>query len=266
MVVAVLNALVVPMLNQDLAVSDARALVARVCVKCRVPADAEGDIMRLLDAASGEMPPPSSHVARAPVAAASAAAPKPSAEPAPPAAAPRQVSQPPAAAPLCLTLLGAQEDGGVYDRHVSYRIGVAPARGAPARVVVARRYNDFAALHALLIGKVGLVLRALRGGMARGGSPAAALSASGLDALSVGAGGEALGGVQLPAALAALRAFAFPAKAPLLSSLFVRPLAPSLLAAPEVPQRAAAFAAYLELLEGTGLAQFKEVRRFLGVA
>ena len=46
----------------------------------------------------------------------------------------------------------------------------------------------------------------------------------------------------------------------MLAALFVRPLAPSLRGAPEVAQRARAFAAYLELLESTGCGELREVQ------
>jgi WD40 repeat protein len=55
MVVQVLTSLVAPMLSQDLPVSEARALVARVCAKCKVT-EGESEVMKLLDAASGEVP------------------------------------------------------------------------------------------------------------------------------------------------------------------------------------------------------------------
>jgi hypothetical protein len=155
----------------------------------------------------------------------------------------------------------------VYDRHVTYRFTVGGARaGSAPPSTCARRFTDFAALHRALIAKLGVMLQGMRAGGGGMGGGAGALSASGLDALASAPGEEMYGeGLHLPRALAALRAFPFPGKAPLLSAVFLRPLAPSLLQAPEVARRARAFAAYLKLLEGTGLAALREVRAFVGV-
>ena len=80
-----------------------------------------------------------------------------------------------------------------------------------------------------------------------------------------GGGEEVLRGIALPSALASLVRFPFPKKVPVLTAVFLRPLAGSIVRAPEVAQRCAAFAAYLKLLESTGLWRLREVQAFLGL-
>jgi len=180
-----------------------------------------------------------------------------------------------------LSLSGVVEDGGVYDRHVRYRISgkIEVSRGADTHTTdftVSHRYRDFSELHRTLLDKLA-TLAILEQRVADGlplthnlFAPTASIIQSLISkerhlrasfgvttATTLSPEFSAVG------ALSALFNFPFPRKVNAFKAIFLRPMSPTLLGAPEVKQRAAAFASYLKLLEGTGLTRLPEVQSFL---